>query len=281
VSSNFNELKATDNMVLFDMDGTLTEARKQITNDVVQALRDLSDHAYIGLVSGSPMNYIQEQMAPAWNQLSTVPVERILIMPCNGTQAYVFKRRSSNFELTYKANLTNHLETICAAPDPYRELITNLVELQAYSMRKYDHPVSGNFISYRESLLNWCMIGRDASHEDRAAFTFEDSEKDLRQHLRECLRVRLDASGLHEVDLALGGSTSIDIYPKGWDKTHALRHLGESTVWFAGDKCTPSGNDYALYAALESTGRVKHVRTPQDTIGWIRGEVIPAIKGDS
>ena len=67
-------------MVLFDMDGTLTEARKQITNDVVQALRDLSDHAYIGLVSGSPMNYIQEQMAPAWNQLSTVPVERILIM---------------------------------------------------------------------------------------------------------------------------------------------------------------------------------------------------------
>jgi phosphomannomutase len=261
------------------MDGTLTEARKTIARETVNSLKALSEFAYIGIVSGSPMSYIKEQMAPAWNQMATVPIDKILVMPCNGTQAYVFERGSSDFKLTYKAMLTDHLETICAAPEPYREVVTNLIELQSYSMRKYDHPVTGNFVSYRESLLNWCMIGRDASHEDRAAFTIEDRAKGLRRHLCECLRVRLDASGLHEVDLALGGSTSIDIYPKGWDKTHALRHLGDATVWFAGDKCTPSGNDYALYKELESTGRVKHVQTPQETIDWITNVVIPQIKG--
>ena len=280
MSSKFSELKPVNHVVLFDMDGTLTEARKSITREVVNGLKELAAHVHIGIVSGSPMSYIQEQMSIAWNDTDAVPVEKLLIMPCNGTQVYCFDKALGNFKLTYKASLRKHLGTICAAPDPYREIITNLVELQGYSLRKYDHPVSGNFISYRESLLNWCMIGRDASHEERAAFTIEDAEKELRKHLCECLRVRLDASGLHEVDLALGGSTSIDIYPKGWDKTHALRHLGEATVWFAGDKCTPSGNDYALYSALKSTGRVKHVHTPQDTIDWITNTVIPQIKGD-
>ena len=277
---DFSNLKKSDNVVLFDMDGTLTEPRKKVGRGITNALRELSNHAHIGIVSGSPMGYIKEQMAPSWNQLSTVPVESLIIMPCNGTQAYAFKRMSSDFELTYKASFLEHLGTICAAPEPYKDIVTNLMELQLYSMRKHDHPVTGNFISYRESLMNWCMIGRDASHEDRAAFTFEDNEKQLRKHLCECLRVRLDASGLHEIELALGGSTSIDIYPRGWDKTHALRHLGESTVWFAGDKCTPDGNDYALYKALESTGRVKHVHTPDDTIAWINDVVIPQNKNE-
>ena len=279
MSIDFSKLTKEDDIVLFDMDGTLTEPRKKIDRETVSALRELSNHAYIGIVSGSPMDYIKEQMSPAWSHLATVPVEKVLVMPCNGTQAYVFKRNSSDFELTYKASFLEHLGTICAAPDAYKEIVTNILELQLYSMRKYSHPVTGNFVSYRESLMNWCMIGRDASHEDRAAFTFEENSKNIRKHLRESLRVRLDASGLHEIDLALGGSTSIDIYPRGWDKTHALRHLGKAKVWFAGDKCTPEGNDYALYNELEPTGRVKHVHTPDDTIAWINDVVIPQIKG--
>ena len=89
----------------------------------------------------------------------------------------------------------------------------------------------------------------------------------------------MDASGLHEIDLTLGGSTSIDIYPKGWDKTHALRHLGNATAWFAGDKCIPGGNDYTLYTKLAPTGRVKHVSSPDETIDWIKNTVIPQIIG--
>ena len=261
------------------MDGTLTAPRKKIKQDMISTLRELSRHAYVGVVSGSPMEYIQEQISNAWYDVSTVPTDKIIILPCNGTQMYCLEEGQANFKLTYKASLLDHLGTICAAPDSYREIVSNLIELQSYSMRKYDHPVTGNFVSYRESLLNWCMIGRDASHEDRAAFVIEDSEKSLRKHLCECLRVRLDASGLHEIDLALGGSTSIDIYPKGWDKTHALQHLGKATVWFAGDKCTPSGNDYALYSELQDTGRVKHVHSPKETIDWITNTVIPQIKG--
>lgn len=279
MSAKFSELAPKDNVILFDMDGTLTEPRKKITQPMITALKALSKHAYIGIVSGSPMTYIHEQMSTAWSTTSALTSEKLLIMPCNGTQVYGHDDSTEIFKLTYKASLPDHLGTICAAPDPYREIVINLIELQGYSIRKYNHPVTGNFISYRESLLNWCMIGRDASHEARETFIFEDNEVNLRKHLCECLRVRLDASGLHEVDLALGGSTSIDIYPKGWDKTHALRHLGDATVWFAGDKCTPSGNDYALYSKLEPTGRVKHVHTPQDTIDWINDVVIPQIKG--
>ena len=39
------------------------------------------------------------------------------------------------------------------------------------------------------------------------------------------------------LELVLGGSTSIDIYPLGWSKEYALRYFGDSGVYFWGDKC--------------------------------------------
>ena len=64
-------------------------------------------------------------------------------------------------------------------------------------------------------------------------------------------------------------STSFDIYPKGWDKTYALKHYDNHEIWFAGDKCEEGGNDYHLYEALRGVGRSYKVATPADTIALI------------
>ena len=249
---------------MFDMDGTLTPARKSISGEVHQALCDLSNQGHtVCIVSGSPYKYIQEQL-----KMSELKYpETLVIMPCNGTQVYTLDKLSGEYELTYKLTMKDHLSEHSSLSQPYRELITNVLELQCYASRKYGFPLTGNFVSDRGSMVNWCMIGRDASHEDRDAFTIEDREKNLRKHLRECLRVRLDASDLHMIDLTLGGSTSIDIFPKGWDKTYALRHLDESmSAWFWGDKCMPGGNDHALYTRLQTQNRSFSVDSPEETL---------------
>jgi hydroxymethylpyrimidine pyrophosphatase-like HAD family hydrolase len=54
-------------LVLFDVDGTLTEARQIISRTVLIALRDLCRHAEIGFVTGSDLDYIKEQMWPVLN----------------------------------------------------------------------------------------------------------------------------------------------------------------------------------------------------------------------
>ena len=271
-----NLTSVSGKVLFFDMDGTLTEARRKISQPIVRMINDLCDAGHlIAVVSGSPHYYIEEQL-----ELSQTDYPKNLyIMPCNGTQVYSQKDSSSEYEQIYKVTMRDHLAANSSLSDPHRILVQNILDLQMYAMRKYDFPVTGNFISDRGSMINWSPIGRDASHEVRATFSIEDSNKSLRKHLRDCLRVRLDDSDLRTTDLALGGSTSIDIFPNGWDKTYALKHLKEGAEsWFWGDKCMPGGNDHALWAKLNPNQRSFSVETPEDTLksieslrkqGWI------------
>ena len=45
--------------------------------------------------------------------------------------------------------------------------------------------------------------------------------------------------------IKLGGQTSFDIYPSGWDKSYVFKNFeGFERIYFIGDKCEPMGNDY-------------------------------------
>ena len=71
-----------------------------------------------------------------------------------------------------------------------------------------------------------------------------------------------------ELCFSLGGSTSIDVYPCGWDKTQALNHFKEHDVWFIGDRCTiPEGNDKPLYDKIREThpDRAYEVKSVDET----------------
>ena len=87
-------------------------------------------------------------------------------------------------------------------------------------------------------------------------------------------------ANLHDkIEATLGGNTSIDIYPTGWDKRHALRHLDEKQIpWFVGDRCEQGGNDYPLYAALKDSGRSFKTSGPSETCEIIL-KIIEEIKG--
>lgn len=254
----------TGNALLFDMDGTLTPARKKVSQEVFQTLNQLMEAGHrVCVVSGSPYPYIHQQLlldGLDWHS-------DLILMPCNGTQIWSRSDSNQDYDQTYSVTMKSFLVDSTNLSDPYKELVTNILELQLYAMRKYDFSTTGNFVSDRGSMLNWSMIGRDASHEVRDAFSLEEASKPIRKHLRECLRVRLDDSGLHGIDLTLGGSTSIDIFPKGWDKTYALKHLAAGVdSWFWGDKCHALGNDHALWKALQPFGRSFAVDTPEDTL---------------
>ena len=59
---------------------------------------------------------------------------------------------------------------------------------------------------------------------------------------------------LENIQVALGGETSFDIYPTGWDKTFALKFFPNSNIYFVGDRCEQSGNDFAIYKACGARG---------------------------
>ena len=128
----------------------------------------------------------------------------------------------------------------------------------------FDIPLTGNFISSRGSMINWCPIGRNANNKQRSYFKKFNKKVKLRNQSFMRLRLKLDSADMQDVTIKLGGDTSFDIYPKGWDKTYALRHFSGRNVWFVGDRArSPKGNDYEIFQACG--WRSFHTDNPEQT----------------
>ena len=76
-------MKKNPKALLFDMDGTITDPRQHITQEVVESLRSLPNGIKLHLVTGSDMVKVEEQ----------IPTPVLLdlfdrVYACNGTSVY-------------------------------------------------------------------------------------------------------------------------------------------------------------------------------------------------
>ena len=266
-----------DTVILFDLDGTLTPPRKSMDLDMLEALCTLDPFADIGIVSGSPMSYISEQAKEFLLTFDRHPdCGQTYIMPCNGTQLYL--GTGDGYDLVESNNMKDEL-----GEEVFHDLIRVITQLQLWALEQSSDwgkmPLSGTFIQYRDSMLNWSPSGRDGDDDHRRRFVEFDNKSKIRDRLRKTLRTSMDIYDIKNVDVVLGGSTSLDIYPAGWDKTYALKHVEKySNVIFVGDKCMPGGNDYTLYEKLYPAGRSYSVTGPEDTLKLINDVLIPGLK---
>ncbi len=257
-------------VVLFDMDGTLTPARKEMPPNILSALTLLSSRHKLGIISGSDYDYIAQQCSEA---MSTI--ENIDIMPCNGTKLY--KKDNGVYRIHHEANMRQKINDLA-----YQKILKKLFVLQAEIMSKYpEMPYTGTFFHYRGSLLNWCPIGRSADHHDRSYWKTWDKRFGIREEYHTMLRTFIKDQNFSEsfdadLTVALGGSTSFDIYPTGWDKTYGLRHYENHDVYFVGDKCEPGGNDYHIFKKLNKAGVTKAWQTSslEETIQIIKNKLM-------
>jgi len=256
-------------IVLFDMDGTLTEARQAFSRNLSSPLWDLAKIADVGIVTGSDLNYVKEQMS------SIIDVHsiryRLHLLPCNGTKHLVPPTSSSEDHTSiHEVSMEKEL-----GKSNYTNLMGILLRLQA-EMSEFDIPLTGHFISARGSMINWSPMGRNADDKQRSRFKKFDKKYNFRYQFYQRLLGRLKEEEINNVTVKLGGDTSFDIYPTGWDKTYALRHFSGRNVWFVGDRArSPKGNDYEIFQACGS--RSFHTSGPEQTIEVIR-EITKSIK---
>jgi phosphomannomutase len=266
------------NIVLFDMDGTLTPARKEMPQEMLDALLVLLQYADIGIVSGSPFEYIKEQCSILFEESDETILRDLLILPCNGTQKYLYTNNKWNKDSSLDMRQ-------CIGEDTYEILMTTLVEKQylcSLLSKSYGYPMTGHHISYRGSMVNWSPVGRNANHKDRERFAIADQKHSIR---RDALNKILAIPELtRSLSFSLGGSTSIDIYPHGWDKTYALNHYDDNNLfWFVGDRCLQeTGNDKPLYDKLNSIRKNTAFQTngPNQTIQIIK-DIITVIEAEN
>lgn len=253
-------------VVLFDMDGTLTPAREKMDQCMIKPIYDLQQNGFeVAIVSGSDFDYIQEQ-CDALLDINPVDQEKIHYMPCNGTKYYTFSNGS--FRKQYELDMKKSLGI-----DNYNNLIKILLESQLsvrYCLGGSKIPLSGTFIQYRGSMINWCPIGRDATKNEREQWLTVEKKNGIRESM---LR-RLSAFPVFDMlEVKLGGETSLDIYPCGWDKTYAWNIFEDyEEIYFVGDRCFPKGNDYEAYLkagpnGYQTSGPVETKRIISEILG--------------
>ena len=234
-------------VILLDMDGTITPPRKPIeTEMIVQLDSMIADGFELGIVSGSGIDYMDEQLG-SWNKWNK-DCKMVHKFPVNGTQGLDMRNEYTESDWNW---LIHDIE---AADHRMR------LSLGGRYIR-----VPDKIIEYRGSAINWCPIGRDASHKMRKRFVGLDYAFDLRLNFLNQMKTRPLFHS--KTVIKLGGQTSFDIYPSGWDKSYVFKNFeGFERIYFIGDKCEPMGNDYEGYVAAgdygiqtdgpESTGRI-------------------------
>lgn len=208
-------------MLLFDLDGTLTEPRKPATSETLAWLRSLRTKTTLGLVGGSDLVKMREQ-------LTVDPVDLFdYVFAENGLVAIVkgVPEPPTRLDSTDPARLKDLIESCL------REVLAANVPVRR-----------GTFIEFRSGMLNVSPIGRNCSQAERDAFEEYDREHGVRAEMIERL-----SSAFPEFTFSIGGQISFDVVPRGWDKTFCLRYLSEDKIHFWGDKTHPGGNDAELF----------------------------------
>jgi phosphomannomutase len=236
------------NLILFDVDGTLTKSRLTIEAPMKNMIFKLKqiDQLDIGIVGGSNFPKQEEQLG------SDVLRQFDWVFSENGLMAF------KNNKLINKASIENYLGNakIC-------ELIDCVLEC----FSKIKLPVKrGTFIDFRNGMINICPVGRSCSQEERKQFCEMDKNQGIRKKIVTYLNKKLSHLDL---SYSIGGEISIDVFPKGWDKTYCLQFIEShyNTIYFFGDRTMEGGNDFEIYS--HSRTQAYSVNNPNETINLL------------
>jgi phosphomannomutase len=239
-------------LLLFDVDGTLTPARKSASADMQAMLARLKKHCVIAFVGGSDLQKQQEQLGASCLDLFDFGFSE------NGAVAY---RRGA---LIGESSLVAYL-----GEERYQRLANwTLRYLAGISL-----PCKrGNFVELRRAMVNVSPVGRSCSYDERLQFVEFDGKHGIREKMVRAYQQEFSGpQDDYGLSFAIGGQISIDVFPRGWDKTYCLRHLvgeGFDTVHFFGDKTMPGGNDHEIFRHPCVIGHA--VRDPGDTMQQLR-----------
>ena len=220
---------------IFDVDGTLTPSRTIINEEFGSYLKTFTDDHNCYLVTGSDRYKTLEQLGEGlYNSFKKV-------YQCSGNDVWI---KDKNV-YTSKFKMSDHMHDIL-----HREL-----KASQFPMR------SGKHIDIRPGLVNFSIVGRNATYGERKMYIEYDKKSGERERLA---RKFNDAFPQHWATVA--GETGLDIVKIGEGKAQIVKELcGEKMIFF-GDQCQYGGNDWEIAREImKYNGKVYHVNDWDDT----------------
>ena len=249
-------------LVAFDLDETLAPSKSPLPAPMAAALRSLLEVVPVCIISGGQFSQFHDQvlghLGATGDQLS-----RLHLMPTCGTRYYVraplgaaaaCNIDSDGWRLVYANDFT---------PAQVAEGFA-VVEAEARRLGLWEERTWGAILENRGSQITFSALGQEAPLDAKKAW---DPTGEKKGRLRDAVAVRLP-----ELEVRSGGSTSVDITPKGVDKAYGMVRLVEQTgiplddMLFVGDRLDAEGNDHPV-KALGVPCRA--VTGWEDTVGYV------------
>jgi len=222
-------------ILAFDLDDTLAITKSPISDRMAAVLSEVLENFDICIISGGKYELFRQQVISRLN-INAEKLKRLHLMPTCGTRYYRFDESINDWALQYAEDLT----------DDEKTKIKVVLEDAAKQTGYWPENAAGEVIEDRDSQITYSGLGQGASPEAKYAW---DPDGAKRMAIR---AVALEK--IPELEIRLGGTTSIDVTRKGIDKAHGMQKLIDATgvtksdILFFGDKLQEGGNDYPVKA---------------------------------
>ena len=223
---------------IFDVDGTLTPSRGKMDKEFANWFEHFATHNAVYLVTGSDREKTLEQIPNKIYSLCVAAYQ------CAGNDVW---QQDNNV----KSGVLN-------LPDKLQFDLLGILHDSGFK------PKTGNHIDNRPGLVNFSILGRNATLEDRYNYKGWDEHKKERETICNYLRSRWV-----NYNFQIAGETGIDITAKGSTKAQILKDFDpKDVIYFFGDKCQFGGNDHEIALAVhdrDNGSRVFEVKDWEDT----------------
>jgi len=223
-------------VIAFDLDDTLAVTKSPISDRMSELLGKLLEQYDVCVISGGRFEQFHLQVIDRLD----VPVHllnKLHLMPTCGTRYYRYDELKREWALQYAEDLT---------AEEKKEIVAAL-ESSAKEMGLWEAKPSGDIIEDRGSQVTYSALGQQASAEKKYEWAAKNAE--AKQKLR-----ALVAERLPQLEVRLGGTTSVDVTRIGIDKAYGMDKLinaievSKEEIVFIGDKLYEGGNDYPVKA---------------------------------
>ncbi len=223
-------------VIAFDLDDTLSVSKSLMSDRMAELLAELAEKFEICIISGGKFDQFRVQVV---ERLSVPPkiLSKFHLMPTCGTRYYRHEGENKGWVLQYAEDLSEAQKT----------KIIKILEEEAAKINLNNPKKWGPIIEDRQSQISYSILGQQAPPEEK--YKWAESHEDLKKQLHARVSERLP-----ELEVRLGGSTTIDITRLGIDKAYGMNKLldilkvDKNEVLFVGDKLEEGGNDYPVKA---------------------------------
>lgn len=238
-------------LIAFDLDNTLAESKSQIPDVMNEALARLLEKYDVCIISGGKFEQFKKQVIDLL-EVDRHLLSKLHIMPTCGTRYHRYDELDDKWRMIYHNDLSAD----------QRKRIYKELEHGAKELGIWEEQPCGEIIEDRGSQITYSALGQDIAEmlgEEGLKRKYEwDPDMKKRMQLRDLIAPKLE-----DVEVRVGGITSVDITLPGVDKAYGMRKLIEELtiskeeILFIGDMLVEGGNDYPVKAMGIDTIQVR------------------------